>query len=441
MASSLSPESSTPAAVSISSRRDRKDNKSRRERSLSPRARNWKKMEGFELDHYSKPVLIDDHSMVIASGDLHENVYSYDFIKNQLSVLFKYPSKYEPFQVSTCFDHNKQKIYLYCTYSSRGNAFICYDIESGIPHIFENGLKDTGAFPVLCCLSGNIHLIGGRLNSLHLTWDEVNKKFTERSFRSKMIHGHAVIPLESTKQLLVLGGNDSHLWGGYLDSMWICDTTPSMKWRQLPSTLPKSMFHFGCIKTKDESKIVIFGGKTKTTMRDEIWILNLQTFEWTQSDVKCPSKGKFHAVKSRDGYVHLFEEDTKHYWTAKLSLILGTAHPVRGRSGSLSSSFNSDCMDRPVGFDDEKQMEADEPLPVEEQTAADQKPDWEYKVIEFHNECHKLRKQLKQSTNKIEALIQQNVKLNREMRSMEKEHEEKVAAMQKELDELKKQQK
>ncbi len=150
---------------------------------------------------------------------------------------------------------------------------------------------------------------------------------------------------------MVLGGNDSHLWGGYLNSMYLCDITPKIKWKELSSTMPHKMYHFGAIKTKDESMVIIFGGKSKTGLMNEIWILNLSTFEWTISDVKCPKKGKFHAVKSRDGYVHLFEIDTKHYWKAKLSLIMGT-----GRQRSLSMQSNDSVDDHHrFQFDDEKE--------------------------------------------------------------------------------------
>ncbi len=169
-------------------KRERKGSKSRR--SPSPRSSNWKQID-FEEDHYAKPVIIDTNKMLIASGDMNSNVYKYDFTKEKLKILFKYPEKLEPSQVTTCIDHNQQKIFLYCNYSnSKQNVFMEYDMKTKQLITYKEGLKDTGAFPILCCLSGNIHLIGGRLNSLHLIWDPETKKFTERYFRSKMIHGH-----------------------------------------------------------------------------------------------------------------------------------------------------------------------------------------------------------------------------------------------------------
>ena len=61
---------------------------------------------------------------------------------------------------------------------------------------------------------------------------------------------------------------------------------PSIKWRHLDKVaMPHKMYNFGHIKTKDESQIVIFGGKTKTGFKDEIWILTLGTFQWTKSCV------------------------------------------------------------------------------------------------------------------------------------------------------------
>lgn len=121
---------------------------------------------------------------------MNENVYKYDIVHNKLKVLFKYPDKMEPFQVSTCINHTASKIYLYCNYTSKkGNVFMEYDLASKELSTYAEKLNDTGAFPVLSCLAGNIHLIGGRLNSLHLIWDNAQKAFSERPFRSKMIHG------------------------------------------------------------------------------------------------------------------------------------------------------------------------------------------------------------------------------------------------------------
>ena len=216
-------------------KRDRK-NKSRRERhsihrSPSPRSSNWKSIE-FSEDHYAKPVVVDTHNLLIACGDMNENVYTFDMNKQELKVLFRYPRDDAgklPFGVTTCVDHNRSCILFYCTFSSsKENLLLEYDQSSRQVTKLRGGLKDTGAFPVMVCLSGQMHLLGGRLNSLHLVWDAPSKSFTERPFRSKMLHGHGVIALESTKQLLVLGGNDSHLWGGYLGSIWVCEFCASI---------------------------------------------------------------------------------------------------------------------------------------------------------------------------------------------------------------------
>jgi len=391
-------------------------NKIRPERHTIERSSNWKAVE-FSEDHYAKPVLIDGHNIVIATGDMNENVYQLNTDNNELEILFKYPAKLWPFQVTTVMDHNKQRLYLYCNYNnSKQNVLMEFSTETGSLQTYSENLKDVGAFPVIVGLSGNLHLIGGRLNSLHLTWNDAHKRFDERPFRSKMIHGHGVIPLESKKQILVLGGNDSHLWGGYLGSIWLCDTVPTIKWRHLDKVaMPNKMSLFGYIKSKDENQVIIFGGKTKTGLRDEIWILNLNTWKWTKSNVKCPKKGKFHAVKTRNGFVHLFEIDTKHYWKIKLEFILGAA---KGRSGSFSVNAD-DLLGRHLD-DDQKQKETD----------------IQHLVIEKHNEIQKLKKQLRKSEQKVADLIQQNIKLNHEMRSMEKDHRKEVQDLKKQLAEF-----
>ncbi len=54
-------------------------------------------------------------------------------------------------------------------------------------------------------------------------------------------------------------------------------------------------------------------------------------------------------------------------------------------------------------------------------------------MIEYHNENAKLKKQLKKSKEKIDALIQQNIKLNQEMRQMEDLHKLEIQKLQMEL--------
>ena len=48
-------------------------NKIRAERYTIERSSNWKAVE-FSIDHYAKPILIDGHNIVIATGDMNENV-------------------------------------------------------------------------------------------------------------------------------------------------------------------------------------------------------------------------------------------------------------------------------------------------------------------------------------------------------------------------------
>ena len=55
------------------------------------------------------------------------------------------------------------------------------------------------------------------------------------------------------------------------------------------------------------------------------------------------------------------------------------------------------------------------------------------KVIEKHNEIQRLKAQLRKSEQKVNDLIQQNIKLNHEMRAMEKDHQQEVKDLKKEL--------
>merc|ERR1712187_1035596 len=156
--------------------------------------------------------------------------------------------------------------------------------------------------------------------------------------------------------------------------------------------------------------------------------------------VKCPKKGKFYAVKSRDGNVHLFETDHKHYWKIMLSAILAPQLGGGGRARVNSFSKNRDSKflfkigsKDSVGVDDD--VDGDEKEQKMEGSGSP-KPDWEHRVIELHTENKKLEKELKHSKSKIDALIQQNIKLNHQMRDMEIEHLKEVRALKSQLQKI-----
>lgn len=104
-----------------------------------------------------------------------------------------------------------------------------------------------------------IHAIGGYSNSYHLIWinDNHNKIY---SFSSKPIgnrkkdeplYGHSLIVLNSLKQILILGGKSSTIWGGYLNDIWVCQCQSphkpdDIKWTKLNNTtMPHKIEGFG----------------------------------------------------------------------------------------------------------------------------------------------------------------------------------------------------
>ena len=48
------------------------------------------------------------------------------------------------------------------------------------------------------------------------------------------LYGHALIQIKSKNQLLILGGNSSMMFGGYLKDIWLCNVgDKEMKWEKL----------------------------------------------------------------------------------------------------------------------------------------------------------------------------------------------------------------
>ena len=141
------------------------------------------------------------------------------------------------------------------------------------------------------------------------------------------LYGHALVVMEETNQLLIMGGNTSLMFGGYLKDIWMCDVI-KMQWTKLENAcMPYKMFNFGYVTVKNKKyghHVIIFGGKCGGKNSDEIWFLNLDNWKWTKSQSKCPKKAMYYAVKTElnDSEIHLFEIDKKGHWKMKLSDIL-----------------------------------------------------------------------------------------------------------------------
>ena len=95
--------------------------------------------------------------------------------------------------------------------------------------------------------------------------------------------------------------------------------------------LTQNLDRFGCVLTKDETFVIIFGGRItrkvtgklkeiESEWSDEIFFYNLDTNKVEESLVRCPEKGAFTAIRSPDDEIFLqgaFDGDQYGHWRVR----------------------------------------------------------------------------------------------------------------------------
>ena len=100
-----------------------------------------------------------------------------------------------------------------------------------------------------------------------------------------------------------------------------------MKWSRTDKRLPDTIYGCGCVLTRDEKHILIFGGHRWSDHyrdRDEIFIIDTADLSIRESHIKCPVENQYYAVLVDDynmnqiilcgwirQYFELWEDDTK----------------------------------------------------------------------------------------------------------------------------------
>merc|ERR1712130_804134 len=62
---------------------------------------------------------------------------------------------------------------------------------------------------------------------------------------------------------------------------------------------------------------------------------------WTKSEIKCPKKGMFYAVKTRINEIHLFEMNKAYRWKIKLSDIISIKRGTKSQQEIDSNIMSS----------------------------------------------------------------------------------------------------
>jgi len=393
-----------------------------------------------ELVKFAAPVYLSDETVLIASADHEEGIYKYHLTRNQYALVWHYPSNFDPVRHNILLDSDNNKIYIYAATSGACDCFCEIDmnnskqaqIHKGTIYGLPEGINhESGGAALLALVNGNIHVIGGYSNCYHSAWhvshDSIHKfkqyPIADRSHKTSL-HGHALIAIEESNELVVMGGNTSMIFGGYLNDIWVCDAN-KMEWKKKENvSMPNKIFNFGSVDVKNEKYghcVVIFGGKSNGKSSDEIHILNLQNWQWIKSQSKCPKKGMFHAVLCPNDDVHLFEIDKKGHWKMKLSDIMPAA--MSRKKSKHVMPYLSNSADMESSNIDVSIMSNLKASLVQEKKRN--------RALTRDNVTH--QKSVKENEAKMNQFVQDNIKLVAE----NKELNQKLSALQMENDQMK----
>eukprot|EP01084_Bolivina_argentea_P238209 400204_1 len=186
-------------------------------------------------------------------------------------------------------------------------------------------------------INGIFHIVGGTHSNKHFVWNvEQNKLQHIHSIEyyspggicfGRMVH------LASQNKILTLGGFDSKFPpnDGSINTILEYSIVDN-EWSKLTDnngmvvTLPIEMHGFGCVLTKQDRYIILFGGcnnrKRIRTELNDIYVLDLKSMKWNKSDVKCPVSGVFIEAILAPLFddVHIFEAN--HHWRIRLKTII-----------------------------------------------------------------------------------------------------------------------
>eukprot|EP01084_Bolivina_argentea_P087917 158725_1 len=301
----------------------------------------WNFLEPLKCNKHSNPCLLNNDYAIVVTNNNKGDIYALNLKHDKLLGICHLGI--EPLKHNIVVNHSTNKIYVYCNAGNLSDIFFEIDIKSkscntykGIIHSIPEGLQNqTGGDVQLCVFDNTIHAIGGHSHSYHSIWknSDENKidSFVQYPIgnrkKDQPLYGHSLIVLDYFQQILIMGGKDSTVWGGYSNDIWVCKQPNDAKWIKLSQlTMPHKMSHFGCVKTNDEKYIIIFGGCSRSVLRDEIWILNVNgenpnKWQWKKCKIKCPKKAKYYAVLTKK-YVYLFSVEHEKRWMIELSQLM-----------------------------------------------------------------------------------------------------------------------
>eukprot|EP01084_Bolivina_argentea_P125834 222893_1 len=360
----------------------------------------WILLKRFPKQYRSNFVMLNGSEFCSApsntkSGQKGFGIYKYNHQLNKWISFFKYPNQFElPVKISLSINHNTNQLYLFDGSESLTIINIktkTFETETNFEHI---GLHSQSLI-----INNTYHLIGGKHKTFHYI-QKLNCKPFKLDVFDGCNEGFGLIYVKSQQLLLLFGGYDNNNWT-YLDTIWYFELGLSNnKWHKMDAKLPRKMARFGYVVTSNDKYCILFGGMGDSIYSNkymDIFIWDLDTMEFTQSNIYCPQQSKYSAVISCkphkllvigyirtyindilipediiklielffvvDDYVHLF--NNKSHWKIKVKHIIekysdSNYYPVVIKQATHNEMYTDISNDDTVDIDDKINENVDE---------------------------------------------------------------------------------
>ena len=257
----------------------------------------WTKLASVPYRYYCLPLAIEEDKLLMISEHLRGHLYYYD-IKLDEWMLYVGDMKQDcagsVFSAAACI-HNGN---VYVCNDYNGRAFMLDSIKKQWIRLNTNHTKRKGKYPSIISVDGVFHCIAaGR----HYIWPKDSIPFETSYDSMKVINrcsNQMLIHIQSKNEFLLLGGYDES--EGVISALIYSYAIASNKWKCLKERLDEPLSSFGCVLTLDEKHLILFGGYTPYGKSNKIYVIQLGTMTITESEIRCPQKGWYHAVIAND---------------------------------------------------------------------------------------------------------------------------------------------
>eukprot|EP01084_Bolivina_argentea_P299044 515448_1 len=252
----------------------------------------WISLSDTNTNQVVKPIYVGDSNILYHAIQANKLV-AYNIDNHKWTDFIEYPPEFHCVCPVMALDDSKQKLFIYGE-----ESFMIVDMKTKDIKIMI-GVDSVGGRNSSAVLAHDkFHIFGGgRGEDKHYIFNEGNKKMD-------VIHQFAGVfdGGFSFQQTIYLPQKDViFLIGGFGDCT--CDSSDEIyyydhkSWKLFDLKLPVGLDAFGCVVTRNEKYIILFGGDdTFGHMRDIIIIIDLENMTIHESSVRCPLNAQFDAV-------------------------------------------------------------------------------------------------------------------------------------------------